>query len=920
VIALSALVAMPAANAVGAISIGNVVIAEDTPVVTFPVSLSAPLPIDVSVNYDTSPTTGNATVGVDYDATLGTALIAAGETATTIDVPLNSDAIFEGSETFGLTLSSPVGDVFPGGAATAQGIATITDLVDRPVITITAGVPSIAEGDSASYTITRNGQTLRTASVTIVTTNGTATAGTDYTGAVPTTVSLPPGGASRTAIVTATTIDEAIGAEVFEGDETFTVALGAAPVDSVLGIARSVTTTITDDADTPTLTIANITVTEGGIATLNVTRTGATTQPATVAFATADGTATIARGDYVATSGSLTFAAGTSPLTLPIRVTTLNDTVNEPVPRMVANLATPVNVSLAQVQGAVSITDNDPTTLAINDVSVVEGDAGTVAATFAVSLSVPSEGAIALNRTTADGIPVGNAVAPADYTALPLASVPIRFAALDVTPKPVTVTINGDPFDEIDETFRVLLSGITLTATGVVATDALGIGTIVDNDPSPAISVREVILPEGNAGGTTATMTATLSAPSGRTVTASYTTGVSGLGADATAGVDYVATTGTLTYAPGETAKTFPVTINGDTAPEGSETVGILFSNLDGAVLPPPPGDVGFIVIADDDQFPISPFANDDALTTLRDTAATVNVLANDVDANGDFIFLSANGNPEHGTVSCTARGVCTYTPSSGYLGPDAFTYTVADGTTSAPDVGTVKVTVTRLNTAPVAGPDAAATVRGLPITVQVLGNDKDSDNDKLAVSAPSKPANGTVTCAADGACRYTPNAKFLRGTDSFTYTVSDGIATATGTVTVTVRARRALVLSATAGARRSRSGARNSYTVKITNPNPVAVGLRRLSICLPASFTPAGRPMGAIKVAGKRSACGPGRVQLTWAVKLAIAGGKSQVVRIPMRVAGPPRTARVTITGSAAAGFTTIAPKPTAPITVSGS
>ena len=918
VLALIALLAFTAARADGAISIGNVTVAEDAPVATFTVSLTGALSTDVSVTFDT-PGAGTATLGVDYDAATGAVLIPAGELAATFDVPLNGDAVFEGNETFGVTLSDAVGDVFAGGGVTLTAIGTITDLVDRPTISIGTGTPSVAEGDLGIYTVTRTGQTNLGATVTLSTANGTATAGSDYT-ATTTIVQIPAGLASRTATVTIATIDEAAGATVFEGNETFTVSLSL-PGNSILAPApgRSVTTTITDDADTPVLTIVNATVAEGAIATLNVTRTGATTQPASVAFATADGTATVARGDYLAASGAVTLPAGTAPVTVPIQVTTLNDTVNEPVQRLTVGLSAPVDISLAQAQGVVNIAANDPTTLAINDVAVTEGDVGTVAATFSVTLSVPSEGVIGFNRTTADGLPAGNAVAPDDYVPLGLAPAPIRFAALDVAPKPITVSLQGDTLSEIDETFRVLLSGVTQVATGPVTTDLLGIGTIIDNDPPPILSMREVIIPEGNAGTSVATVTVTLSPASGRTVTASYATGLSSAGADATAGVDYVATSGTLTYAPGETTKTVPVTINGDTTAEGSETVGLILSNLQGAALPAPPGDVGLIIIADDDQFPVSPFANDDSLTVLRDTVGTLNVLANDVDSNGDFIFVQSSTQGAHGAVSCTRAGLCTYTPAPGFVGPDTFTYTVSDGTTAAPDVATVSVTVTRINSAPTAGADRASTVRGVAITVQVLANDTDADRDQLRVTEATKPADGTVICTPSGACRYTPNARFTRGTNTFTYTISDGIGSSTGSVTIDVRPRRPLVASAVAQSRRSRVGTRNAYTVKIANPNPVGVVVRSLNVCLPAGFTASGRPTGAITALPRRAGCGRGRIRLTWTNRLTIPAAGQRTVKVPVTVGGPPGVARVSVTATPTVGFAAFNPRTAAPITVVG-
>lgn len=89
-------------------------------------------------------------------------------------------------------------------------------------------------------------------------------------------------------------------------------------------------------------------------------------------------------------------------------------------------------------------------------------------------------------------------------------------------------------------------------------------------------------------------------------------------------------------------------------------------------------------------------------------------------------------------------------------------------------------------NSPPVAYDDSASTAIGTAVTIDVLGNDEDADDDPLTISGVSDPANGTAT--TDGAVvTYTSDADFV-GTDAFTYTISDGNGgTASATVTVTV-------------------------------------------------------------------------------------------------------------------------------------
>jgi hypothetical protein len=182
------------------------------------------------------------------------------------------------------------------------------------------------------------------------------------------------------------------------------------------------------------------------------------------------------------------------------------------------------------------------------------------------------------------------------------------------------------------------------------------------------------------------------------------------------------------------------------------------------------------------------PNAVDDSLTTPQDTAGQVSVLANDTDADGDALTVTTPTPAAlHGTVSCTAAGVCTYTPSAGYSGPDSFQYSISDGHTGT-DTATVSITVTAGNHPPVADDDAIVTPEDTAGGTDVLVGDTDADGDTLTVTTPTPAAaHGTVSCTAAGMCTYTPSANF-HGSDSFTYAVSDGHGgTDTATVAVTV-------------------------------------------------------------------------------------------------------------------------------------
>ncbi|MHA7246763.1 Ig-like domain-containing protein [Arthrobacter tecti] len=183
-----------------------------------------------------------------------------------------------------------------------------------------------------------------------------------------------------------------------------------------------------------------------------------------------------------------------------------------------------------------------------------------------------------------------------------------------------------------------------------------------------------------------------------------------------------------------------------------------------------------------------APITSPDSATTNTDEAVTVNVAANDVDADGDALNVieALVEPPQHGTVTVNPDGTLTYRPFPGYAGTDTVTYTVSDGRGGLAQ-GTLGITVN--NAPPVGVDDEASTTTGTPVTIGVLANDTDPNipgtDQTLSVSEVSTPANGTAAVNADGTITYTPNASFS-GTDTFTYTVSDS-AGGTDTVTVSV-------------------------------------------------------------------------------------------------------------------------------------
>jgi hypothetical protein len=163
------------------------------------------------------------------------------------------------------------------------------------------------------------------------------------------------------------------------------------------------------------------------------------------------------------------------------------------------------------------------------------------------------------------------------------------------------------------------------------------------------------------------------------------------------------------------------------------------------------------------------PVAAADAALTGPGTAATVPVLANDTDPDGDPLAAAAvTAAPKHGSAVVTGDTV-RYTPAAGFAGTDSYAYRVCDPFGLC-DTATVTVLV---NGPPVAVADTATTPYHVPVTIPVLRNDTDPEGEALTVAAIAvRPSHGTVTIA-DGTLVYTPEDRYI-GMDAVTYRVCD--------------------------------------------------------------------------------------------------------------------------------------------------
>jgi len=221
----------------------------------------------------------------------------------------------------------------------------------------------------------------------------------------------------------------------------------------------------------PSISVRDVVVVEGNAgttqATFVVALSGPSTQSVSFSFATSNGTA-IAGSDYVATSGASAFAPG--EVEKPVVVLVNGDTVDELQETLFLDISNVQNATVSSNRGTGFIVDDDGPTISISDVTVTEGNSGTKAATFTLSLSGPSVEPIAIRAITAPG----TATASTDFNPINLV---VTFQPGVVT-HTFDVDIIGDTNLEPDETFSVNLSD----AFGTTIADGAGAGTIVDDD------------------------------------------------------------------------------------------------------------------------------------------------------------------------------------------------------------------------------------------------------------------------------------------------------------------------------------------------------------------------------------------------------------------------------------------------------
>lgn len=509
-------------------------------------------PTQASVRFRTVD--GTATGGLDYTAASGTLRFTPARTSRKVTVEVVGDQLIEEEETFGVKLSHAEAAVIAYG----MGRAYIEDDDAGPSFSV--GDATAREGQSAAFTVTLSAPLEEPATVKYATSEGSATSPADYQAASGILTFV----AGETVKQVAVSLKADTAAEV---NENFGLNLsnptGAKILDGV-GIG-----TITDD-DVPALTIANATVTEGNAGMVNavftVTLSGTSSEAVSFDYATANGSAA-APADFQASNGSLSFAPGETVKQVVVQV--VSDTVSEFNETFGVNVSNLTGATISDGVALGTITDDDTPTISVANATATEGNSGTTNALFAVTLSSMSSQIVSMSYATANG----SATAPSDYQS---ASGTLTFNPGE-TVQQIMVPVVGDTSIETTESFSL---NLTAPVNATLA-DATAQGTITDND-TVTITIGAATVTETNTGtNRDAVFTITLSAASGSTVTVDFASA----NGSATAPADYLATSGTLTFAPGEVSKQIAVSVVGDNAVEANETFSVNLANPTNAAI-----------------------------------------------------------------------------------------------------------------------------------------------------------------------------------------------------------------------------------------------------------------------------------------------------------------------------------------------
>lgn len=509
-----------------------------------------------SVTVDFTTSDGTAIGGIDFTGLVGTVTFVDGQSTATGLVAIVDNSMLNSNKTLNVHLSNVTGGAVIG----TRSDAVVTIKENESIALGTFGFSKVVNtateiGKTVTLTISRTGGSSGTVSVDFYTEDGAATAGTDYT-ATNGTLVFGPGKTSKT--ITIPILNDTLS----EVPEAFFVYLQNITSPAILGSNYMARVNITSDdvAGSMAFSSATYAVSEKGTnLVVTVKRTGGTASAVSIGFSTADGTA-VAGTDYVATNGSVTFAAKetTKTITIPI--------INNASPD--GNRQFTIGLSHAAGGGTIGTINRATITILDDEPSLAFDTAAYVVSESSASVIVkvvrsgPTTTAASVNYTTVNG----SAVAGSDYTTT---SGTLQFPA-GTSSKTITIPLLKDTVVEGTENFSVHLFNPSGVQLGNVSDATV---TINDDDVAGSFSFSAATY-SGTEGGT-ANVVVKRTGGNASGITVQFTMS----GGTAVSGGDYTDATQTLTFGATETSKTIAVHLTQDITTEATETVNLFLTS-----------------------------------------------------------------------------------------------------------------------------------------------------------------------------------------------------------------------------------------------------------------------------------------------------------------------------------------------------
>jgi hypothetical protein len=558
---------------------------------------------DATVDYATGPG-GSATPNADFVPAADTLSFADGETNKSFSVAILDDFLLEGNETVQLVLKNPTGGADLGQPTNAVLTIIDNEVASSGVLQFSATNYTVLEaGPVATITISRTGGGAGGVTVDFTTSDGTATAGLDYTNASR-TLSFAANELSKT--VTIPIINDTLD----EPNETVLLRLSNPTGGASLGPKANAVLVIQDNdiGGTISFSAATYSVSETStVARVIVNRTGGAASAVTVDLATRDGSATEG-ADYVGFANTLLFAANELSKTNFISI--LPDTLPEGDETVNLSLRNPTGgAALGAISNAVLTIVDDEITAQFSKDIYTNSEVGL--ATITIVRSGPLTSTVGVTLSTAND----TATAGQDYTGV---STNLVLAA-GVASKTFAISLKDDTIVEGNETVLLNLSNPIGGAQLGNRTNAVLV--LVDNDAGGVIQFSATNYTVLEAG-PVASIVISRTGGGASGVTVDFTTS----DGTATEGSDYTNASRTLSFAANEMSKTVTIPIINDTLAEPNETVLLSLSNpTGGASLGPKANAV--LLIQDNDKGGLISFSA--AAYSVSETNAVARVIVN---------------------------------------------------------------------------------------------------------------------------------------------------------------------------------------------------------------------------------------------------------------------------------------------------